>query len=214
MTRLRSPSFALSWQGHATALVRRGRLPGLHRVAAGRGRPEAARWPALTSCSGLLAGLAQKAQRHRQPGFVSLGSGGGGGISTPVPPCLPVRRAGLLPLADGPGTARSGNNGAAGGRSRNSSESDGSIRRAETPGIEQGAAASAGQGSASGSGSPRLGRWRSGRRSLYRARRDLDVALRHRQLGHVGRAVDRLATDAWDQLDQPIDHGGEGGWAL
>jgi hypothetical protein len=28
-------------------LVRRGRLPGLHRVAAGRGRPEAARWPAL-----------------------------------------------------------------------------------------------------------------------------------------------------------------------
>jgi hypothetical protein len=46
--------------------------------------------------------------------------------------CLPVRRAGLLPSADGPGTARSGNEGAAGGRSRNSSESDSSIRRPET----------------------------------------------------------------------------------
>ena len=54
----------------------------------------------------------------------------------------------------------------------------------------------------------------SGRRSLERAGRDLDVALRHGQLGHVGRAVDRLAADAWDQLDQPVDHGGEGGWAL
>ena len=57
--------------------------------------------------------------------------------------------------------------------------------------------------------------WRpgSGRRSLYRACRDLDVALGHRQLGHVGRAVDDLAADVWDQLDQPIDHSGEGGWA-
>jgi hypothetical protein len=151
----------------------------------------------------------------RQPRFVSLGSCGGGGISTPVP-TFAYRFVELvgLPSADGPGTARSGNEAAAGGRSRNSSESDSSIRRAETRGIEPGATAWAGLGSASASGSPRLGRWRSGRRSLYRARRDLDVALRHRQLGHVGRAVDRLATDAWDQLDQPIDHGGEGGWAL
>jgi hypothetical protein len=61
---------------------------------------------------------------------------------------------------------------------------------------------------------PCRGCWRLGRCLLERACRDLDVALGHRQLGHVGRAVDDLAADAWDQLDQPVDYGGEGGWAL
>jgi hypothetical protein len=153
----------------------------------------------------------------RQPRFVSLGSGGGGGISTPVP-TFAYRFVELvelvgLPSADGPGTARSGNKGAAGGRSRNWSESDSSIRRALRPVVSNRAPLPGLGRKRVGERSPRLGRWRSGRRSLYRARRDLDVALRHRQLGHVGRAIDRLATDAWDQLDQPIDHGGEGGWA-
>lgn len=49
---------------------------------------------------------------------------------------------------------------------------------------------------------------------LHAARRDLDVALGHRQLGYVRCAFDRLASDPGDQLHEPIDHAREDRRAL